>query len=344
MSTHPFNHLVVIETQRTKRYLFASPYMRETRGASLLLDRLNRLRTPSLLDTFGEAGRDFEVVYLGGGSGRVLFGSPELASRFRDELLRLYREETAAAQVAVELVERDDGERFADWMYRGVRLTQRRKLGARRASPAYWGRWVRPCTSCGQAPAEVLLIEHGRHQLCAAWESKRREIREALYPRIKPGKRGYHALAPVEALRQRYTEKFVYTTLAQHCRDLGANRVFLPQDFSDIGDRSKPTNYMGFIYADGDGMGEIVKGLGSIANGEQGAKHAYAAFSEITDRATREAAVEAVVEQVAPLKQGNDWTIPAEFILAGGDDLMLAVPADAALPVACAFLEKFQES
>ncbi len=35
--------LVVIETQRVKGYLFASRLLRETRGASLLLDRLNRI-------------------------------------------------------------------------------------------------------------------------------------------------------------------------------------------------------------------------------------------------------------------------------------------------------------
>jgi hypothetical protein len=43
------NFLVVIETQRVKGYLFASPILRETRGASLLLDNLNRDETKELL-------------------------------------------------------------------------------------------------------------------------------------------------------------------------------------------------------------------------------------------------------------------------------------------------------
>jgi hypothetical protein len=51
--------LVVIETQRLKGYLFASPFLRETRGASLLLDRLNRQQTRSLLDR-----TEGEPVYL----------------------------------------------------------------------------------------------------------------------------------------------------------------------------------------------------------------------------------------------------------------------------------------
>ena len=41
--------LVVIETQRVKSYLFASRFLRETRGASMLLDRLNRAKTRDLI-------------------------------------------------------------------------------------------------------------------------------------------------------------------------------------------------------------------------------------------------------------------------------------------------------
>jgi len=75
-------YLAVIETQRVKGYLFASPILRETRGASLLLDRLNRSETQAILDRTG--GRS---VYLGGGSGRVLFGSRREAEEFANEIL-----------------------------------------------------------------------------------------------------------------------------------------------------------------------------------------------------------------------------------------------------------------
>jgi hypothetical protein len=101
---------------------------------------------------------------------------------------------------------------------------------------------------------------------------------------------------------------------------------------------------MGFIYADGNRMGEFVKNLGSICRNDEEAKKAYRAFSEITDKATREAAVEAVLEQV-DLKTENDRDrfLPAEFIMAGGDRLMLAVPAHNALDVTIHFMRQFQQ-
>ena len=57
--------LVVIETQKVKSYLFASPIMRETRGASVLLDLLNRKKTKEILKTFDL--RDYEIVYTSEG-------------------------------------------------------------------------------------------------------------------------------------------------------------------------------------------------------------------------------------------------------------------------------------
>jgi hypothetical protein len=61
-------YLAVIETQRVKGYLFASPVLRETRGASLLLDRLNRRETQAILETTGGEGVQLYEADLEGGA------------------------------------------------------------------------------------------------------------------------------------------------------------------------------------------------------------------------------------------------------------------------------------
>ena len=115
--------LVVIETQRVKGYLFASRFLRETRGASMLLDKLNRTETERLLQA-----TSCEVVYLGGGSGRVLFASKSEAERCAQQVRELYQQKTHNARVSVEVVQREEGESFPTWMARGVRESQRNKL------------------------------------------------------------------------------------------------------------------------------------------------------------------------------------------------------------------------
>ena len=120
--------------------------------------------------------------------------------------------------------------------------------------------------------------------------------------------------------------------------------TFTCRRLEDIADYSNPANYIAFMYADGNRMGETVKSLGITFPDDDSAKLAYRAFSQVVDRATREAAVESVMETLGPgtLKGWNRY-IPAEFIMAGGDDLMLVVPAHHGLEVALLFIEKFQE-
>lgn len=335
--TNAMRFLVVIETQKVKSYLFASPIMRETRGASVLLDLLNRKKTKEILKAF-----DYDLVYLGGGTGRILFRREGDAKNFKSEVLKIYRQETVNARVSVEIVPRRDDESFPEWMRHGVRQSQQNKLGQSKGVPILAGRWIQPCTSCGLEPAEKILYEHGEHRLCRACLLKRQEISNHLYKEIKPRKKQEWLLSLASDLEKHYTDRFIFTTLAQHTEDSNY-RVFLPQDFDDIGRVSRPSNYMGFIYADGNRMGEVVKDLGKKFTDEEEAKLAYKAFSEIMDQATREAAVEAVLDTVDFIKDGEYRFVPAEFIMAGGDDLMLAVPGHNALDVAILFMEKFQK-
>ncbi len=334
--------LVVIETQKVKSYLFASPIMRETRGGSVLLDSLNRKKTKMILQGLGNVR--YEEIYLGGGSGRVLFENKHDAEKFKKAVLELYRRETINARVSVEIVERETkagkDESFAEWVSRGVMIAQQNKLGRVEGVPVLAGRWIRPCTSCGSEPAERTLSEHGEHWLCRACSLKREKVND-LYKEIKP-----KVLKSSSELAPKYTDNFIFSTLAK-CNEEANCQVSLPQDFDDIGQSSRPSNYMGFIYADGNRMGETIKEIGRLFPKDEDAKRAYKAFSEIVDQATREAAVEAVLK-VVDLEEwetadGLHRFIPAEFIMAGGDDLMLAVPSHNAMDVAVLFIEGFQE-
>jgi hypothetical protein len=94
-------------------------------------------------------------------------------------------------------------------------------------------------------------------------------------------------------------------------------------------------------------MGETIKRLGKAFSDDTGTKQAYRAFSEIVDQATREAAVRAVIDHVGvqpwQTPEGRAaQLVPTEFVLAGGDDLILIVPAHCALDVAASFITLFQ--
>ncbi|MEW6519079.1 MAG: hypothetical protein AB1461_06660 [Thermodesulfobacteriota bacterium] len=337
-------YLVAIETQKVKSYLFASPFMRETRGASVLLDFLNRKEIKEqILINFPDD--IYEEIYLGGGTGRILFKDEDHSQRFRNQVHDLYRKATTNAKIAVEWAERKNGENFGSWISRVVNETRKNKTGRMQGVPILAGRWLQPCSSCGQEPACDVFHEHGEHRLCRSCQQKRTQV-NCLYRNIKPSRSGYKTLKPADYLQKTYSEEFIFTTLARYNEKAGY-LTLLPQDFDDIGCESKPSNYMGFLYADGNRMGEFVKKIGADHTSDTAQKKSLRVFSEIVDRATREAAVEAVLECIEikeeQTEDGLARRIPAEFIMAGGDDLMLALPAHNALDVAVRFLELFQQ-
>ena len=347
MITHKF--LVVIETQRVKDYLFASPVLRETRGASLLLDELNRQDTERILKQCS----GFKKIYLGGGSGRILFEERSVAQNFANQIRSQYQHKTFNARVSVEVVPRDDNESIPAWMARGVGESQKNKLGRIDAIPIIAGRWLRPCSSCGQLIAEtdksIIYYDNGRdaeptdtHYLCASCYSKRDSIRR-FYRHIKRNKGRYDPISRSKLRREH--PNHVLTTLVNQMQSYN---TLLPQDLDQIGEESVPRNYIGFIYADGNRMGEIIKSMAGKYPDDDDALEAYHAFSQIVDESTREAAAQAVYECVGyrdekTRKQRPGRFIPAEFVLAGGDDLILIVPAQYAIDVTCRFIALFNQ-
>lgn len=310
------------------------------------MDLLNRKKTSEKLEEISKKFiSDYEEIYLGGGSGRIRFDRVEDARLFADEIIDLYNRETVNARVSAAVVPRkyENGkhELFHEWISRGVGETQQDKLGRSECKPLLEGRWIRPCSSCGAEPAETEFTEHGKHWLCLPCLIKRKEVRN-LYHNIKRGERTYHELQSASSLSARYTENFIFTSIARY-GEKEEFSIVLPQDFDDIGEVSRPLNYMGFIYADGNRMGETIKKMDAIYSTDQEQKQAYKAFSEIVDQATRNAAVDAVMKTVKLNPIGDSrFYVPAEYIMAGGDDLMLVVPAQDALDVAVSFIERYQ--
>jgi hypothetical protein len=61
-------------------------------------------------------------------------------------------------------------------------------------------------------------------------------------------------------------------------------QTLVPQDFNQIADHSRPRNYVGFIYADGNRVGECIPSMGMQFPDDNDAKQAYKAFSRSLTR------------------------------------------------------------
>ena len=112
---------------------------------------------------------------------------------------------------------------------------------------------------------------------------------------------------------------------------------------TDLGEHSSWRNYIGVVYADGNAMGKTVQDLDTPERCRQ--------FSTVVDDSIREACFSALgrvtdaeIECVRQAIDADDRLppLPADILLLGGDDLLVAVPADRALDFALHVTNEFE--
>jgi CRISPR-associated protein Cmr2 len=101
------------------------------------------------------------------------------------------------------------------------------------------------------------------------------------------------------------------------------------EDLTDIAAASHPAGFVAALYADANGMGNLLERLENPGD--------YRLFSQAVDFATRQATFRALAENLHPYRTGDGgYKHPFEVLSVGGDDVFLYVPAHAGLPIAIA--------
>ncbi|MBX5452194.1 MAG: hypothetical protein IRZ24_19180, partial [Thermogemmatispora sp.] len=341
--------------------------LREIRGASSILDRLNR-------EIMGAIARDLDpnaqVVYANGGSGLFLLAEDK-AEEFVRRVQAKYREETrggatvtgAVQRLPAELTEQDLEQANLHQQLDLLRYKLRR---AKECPPAIVALPSHPllqlCDSCGlayatgQSPWREPRGEEQRY--CSVCLQKRREDaqikksieRMAARPQeVSPG-------SDEEAKRAVLWANLIYR-LNRIAPDyfLEDGKPIVPKRPRDIdtlcfvasAGRGSIRDYLGLIYADGNGMGSRIEKLSTLGEIEK--------FARSIDDAIYKALASAVARYLSPVHvsgllaeedeengqaeqggqpQKDGYFFPFDVLLLGGDDLMLLTSGDRALSVA----------
>ncbi|MBE2199684.1 MAG: type III-B CRISPR-associated protein Cas10/Cmr2 [Anaerolinea sp.] len=330
--------LLSADTDRTQEFVFQSARLPEIRGASMHLDELNRDKLLAILTAKGlltgfiapldEKDEKGCVVYAGGGSLLALVPL-NLAEELCREIEALYPRKTDIATItAVTLpitiaqarglhapisqptgLTAADQKRFAA----GVHETAVQQLMAQQALALRYRKHAktslphvetdphaRQCQSCGRRPASDVYTfanEPTRYFCRVCGEN---------------GRIG-------RANKSWWNEQFVDWAEKNHRVRLIAPKA---NDLHEIGKVSN--GYIGYIYADGNGIGKLLEVSDSLA--------AYSRLSQKLDDATLTAVYSALFQNLYQPQTGD--VLPFEIITIGGDDVLLIVPAHTALPVA----------
>ena len=309
--------LVSFDTDRIKEYVFATGRLKEIRGASAILDELN-------CGDMVKKSKEFEAekIYANGGSG--MFTVPEgSAEAFVQSVEKEYRLKTLTGSITSAVIELPEGctnqdpipDHLQTLAYR-LRLKKDQNIPKQ---PVLTHPFLRTCDSCGEQYASQNVTVPEPELICRSCENKRKKSAEIQ--------------ADIENVINAESEHMEYKLWHRLLDNLAWEGKNRPEDFGDLGEMSKPKNYMGLIYADGDSMG---KALANCENLDEVKK-----FSEAVDGAIYQSMQKAILNYLRP--EHTHKYFPFDILMLGGDDLVMVTTAHKALEVSMEITKRFSE-
>ena len=305
-------YLVIHDADAIQQYIFNTNRLREIRGASSLIDYINRSVTHDLIKQFHG-----KYIYSGGGGCAAQFSDEETAKGFCHAVSSCYVKQTHTASSTGAIVDYNsdvpphDPRSFTQALARAHSQLRDKKARHIRKTQVLTSAYFKRCQACGVYPAaqyDPHLPDRGDEGrfICQSCAVKRRQAR----------------FTPVH----RYLRRRFY--------DQHHSVIRFPRDLDDIGDSAYPQGYIGVIYADGNRMGDRLQHILTPA--------ALRNFSHTIDNATRLAISTVLSERQGLLVKDDNQgrsLFPALVPLCGGDDLVLILPGHHALEIAHSFLQ-----
>lgn len=337
--------LVALDTDHIKQYVFATDKLKEIRGASSILDNLNREEMRRIAH---EEDPEATEIYANGGSGLFLVDADK-ADGFGQRVQQEYRKRTAGGATityAIQAIPKDLDLRKGNIQetLELLRCSLRKKKDWQIdhdhiALPSH--PFMRICDACGVHYAEDRDDDEGQDpanqekRYCNICLTKRDEddyvksqIDKLVNERIGTGKVKHDKKNPFA------WERVISLLPADYVILPGTER---PSDFNKLRGMFGGKDYLALIYADGNGMGKVMEELETLPEIQQTAG--------IIDSAVYEALSYAISEhlKIIPASNHEPPMFPFDILLIGGDDIMIVTPTSFALDVAYTIANQFYE-
>ncbi len=339
--------LVALDTDHIKQYVFATDKLKEIRGASSILDNLNR----RVMTDIAEKEFQAKGIYANGGSGLFLIdGDKTIAEKFGQRVQQEYRKETeggASITFAVQEIPESiqDIENNPD-LHPYMQLLHYRLLQAKgyphqdfEVLPSH--PLMRLCDACGIRYAEDKYKgespdpDDQERRYCKVCLNKRDEdhsVKQGVERIVADKVRTEHVIHREE--NPFIWERIIDQLPATYKLRIGTNR---PSDFNKLQGLSGGKDYLGLIYADANNMGAVMDELDTLEKRE--------AVADLVDAAVYRAMSTAIAEHL-PVVTGDEDTpfmFPFDILMIGGDDVMVVTPANVAMDVALTLAKTFHE-
>lgn len=212
--------LALLEVDKIHNYIFATNKLKEIRGASYLLSKINEKETIRILQYY-----KYEPILSIGGMTKVIFDDEDVAKAFLSEVEKLYKDVGISVTTHIEPINGN----FSSALGRGENAIRRKKESKQYSYQLNTSPYYKRCSLCSIYPA--IKKDKKYDWLCTSCSAKRGQSKEELD-----------------------IHKMIKKKFKENGRD-----IRFPSEFSKIGESSKRDGYMGFIIADANRMGEKIR-------------------------------------------------------------------------------------
>ncbi len=332
---------------------------------------------------------DKRILYIGAGNAKFLVDSEKTAEKICKEIKEIYKNLAPSAKVVAECYPMKENEEI--W----TAIDELAQKTAEKKSEGFPMLnidlpFAMKCDLSGTEPAVVSwknieddLKSIKIHRSGYPWEKDNEKINEIGIVEFKEdtGKQKGNTLKAIKnvieekklniseesAVKIKYSNKMIKDDV----NEIGFYSIIkkaLNYDIhlnTEIDDYSVGDSFIGFVYSDGDGLGDFLKNVKKVYTTEEEYLKFMRKFSVILDRNTKYVLKEVIKEMYEKgkfvkkkpiLKDGKTKyeiinekeeevkkSIIGEFLIVGGDDVCAVFPADLAIEISYEFQKQFEE-
>lgn len=375
--------IVAIETVKIKEFLFSTNKLRVIRGASYLLDYLNQVEVPKILKK-DKRVEDKDIIYVGAGNAKFFVKretkeeAEQLVKKIIKEVKETYEKEAPGVKVAAVYKEKTDSEKVWD------SLEELSKYTAIEKSKGFSTLnidlpFVEKCELSGTEVAEIdyynleedlvklgysldgnyiLLSDYNKTDNDAIDKVKIEVLKDHIKKVAKTtGRISEGTLKKIiasELLKE--SSRAIYKKNDDEIKIIGFYRYLIEkynlEIRSTIDNFENEDSFIGFVYSDGDGLGDFFKNIKDVfiaadkrkvPNIEEEYLKFLKSFSTILDEVTKESLAKTLNEifKGTDLEEPKRW---GEFLIVGGDDVCAVFDPTLAIEISVKTQKKFEET
>ena len=393
--------LVSIETVKIKDFIFSTNKLKLIRGASYLLDYMNQVEVPRILKKYGleyktqklvngiynisddkeflekvdeeiDKTIDKRILYIGAGNAKFLVDSEKTAEKICKEIKEIYKSLAPSAKVVAECYPMKENEKIWTAIDELAQKTAEKKSEGFPMLNIDLPFAVK-CDLSGTEPAVVSLknlkddLENIEIHRSGEGSDDDKQVEDTITAIRNVIKKDNMKISEESAVKIKYSNKMIKDDV----NEIGFYSIIkkaLNYDIhlnTEIDDYSVGDSFIGFVYSDGDGLGDFLKNVKKVYTTEEEYLKFMRKFSVILDRNTKYVLKEVIKEMYEKgkfvkkkpiLKDGKTKyeiinekeeevkkSIIGEFLIVGGDDVCAVFPADLAIEISYEFQKEFEK-